>query len=180
VRKLVRKVRWVAYRVALHVYRRLPVHGRRAAVRILAPTFTAGSIAVIEREDGAVLLIRQVYRRAWGLPGGLLNKLETPADAVVREVREELGVELEVQGRASLVMDLRPRRFDFVFRGRLANGRDEDPRPASAEIEEARWFRRDELPELQFETRCALQAIAAMDTLPLVIGPAGSVIDPGA
>lgn len=173
-------MRWLAHRAALSMYRRLPVWGRRAAVRVLSPTFTAGAIALIEREDGAVLLIRQSYRRAWGLPGGLLKKLEAPADAVVREVREELGVDVVVHGRGTLVMDLVPRRLDFVFRARLVGAGSEDPTPTSAEIEEARWFGGDELPELQFETRCALQALDASDRLPMVIGPAGSVADPGA
>jgi 8-oxo-dGTP diphosphatase len=53
---------------------------------------------------GSVLLIRFVVARAegefvcWVTPGGEIEADETPAEAVVREIREELGLELEVEG----------------------------------------------------------------------------------
>jgi 8-oxo-dGTP diphosphatase len=55
-------------------------------------------------EAGRVLLIRFVVPRAegefvcWVTPGGEIELDETPVQAVVREIREELGLELEVEG----------------------------------------------------------------------------------
>ena len=55
-------------------------------------------------EVGAILLIRFVVPRAagefvfWALPGGEIEAGETEAEAAVREVREELGLELTVAG----------------------------------------------------------------------------------
>jgi 8-oxo-dGTP pyrophosphatase MutT (NUDIX family) len=72
------------HRAALQLYRRLPVKARRRVVRTIAPAYTVGSICVIERGDGAVLLVRLSYRNSWGLPGGLLKRGETrrmPPDA---------------------------------------------------------------------------------------------------
>ena len=50
--------------------------------------------------DGRVLLghrspSRRWYPAVWDLPGGHVNDGETPAAALVREVREELGVRIE-------------------------------------------------------------------------------------
>jgi len=51
--------------------------------------------------DGRVLLIRRRFepnRGRWAPPGGLLEVGEDPAEAARREVREELGLEVEVEG----------------------------------------------------------------------------------
>ena len=76
------------HRAALQLFRRLPVKARRRVVRTIAPAYTVGSICVIERADGAVLLVRLSYRNSWGLPGGLLKRGETPEAAARREVKE--------------------------------------------------------------------------------------------
>ena len=55
-------------------------------------------------ESGAILLIRFVVMRPdgefvfWALPGGEIEDGETEIKAAVREVREELGLELTVMG----------------------------------------------------------------------------------
>ncbi|MCB1005018.1 MAG: hypothetical protein KDB35_12620 [Acidimicrobiales bacterium] len=64
------------HRFALRCYQRLPTLGRRWVVRTIAPSYTVGAMCVIERRDGAVLLIRHSYRSRWGVPGGLLNRRE--------------------------------------------------------------------------------------------------------
>jgi 8-oxo-dGTP diphosphatase len=146
---------------ALRVFRRLPVRVRRRIVRVLAPSFTVGSICVIERSDGAVLLVRQSYRNSWGIPGGLLNRGETPEDAATREVLEEVGLRIELIGEPAVVVAPTPHRVDVVYRARPAEG--EDPEavgPRSPEIVEAAWFSTEEFPDLQAETSSALVALA--------------------
>ena len=51
--------------------------------------------AVVRDEAGRVLLIRRGDGRGWSLPGGFMEPGERLADAVVREVREETGLEVE-------------------------------------------------------------------------------------
>jgi ADP-ribose pyrophosphatase YjhB (NUDIX family) len=149
------------HRLALAVFRRLPTWARRRVVRILAPSFTVGAICLIERADGALLLVRQSYRRRWGVPGGLLEKGERPEDAARREVLEEVGIEIELIGEPAVVVDAKPRRVDIVFRARPVGAIGDDaPRPRSPEIVEARWWPGLELPELQAETSTALIALA--------------------
>ena len=147
--------------LALAVFRRLPGWARRRVVRVLAPGVTVGSICVIERSDGALLLVRQSYRRSWGIPGGLLKKGERPEDAARREVFEEVGLDIELIGEPAVVVDPVPRRVDLVFRARPVGDRAEPvATPMSPEITEARWFAPDQLPDLQAETSSALVALA--------------------
>ncbi|WP_433226989.1 NUDIX domain-containing protein [Microtetraspora malaysiensis] len=51
--------------------------------------------AIITDEDGRVLLAEDVGTGWWTAPGGAIDPGERPADAVLREMREELGVEVE-------------------------------------------------------------------------------------
>jgi 8-oxo-dGTP pyrophosphatase MutT (NUDIX family) len=149
------------HRVLLRIYRRLPAFARRSIVRRLAPQYTAGSICLVERPDGKVLLIRQSYRNHWGLPGGLLRRHETPEDAAVREIAEEVGLPIELISEPVVVLDPKPRRIDIVFRARPVVGADaSNARPMSPEIVEVAWFSPTELPRLQHETAQAVQALA--------------------
>lgn len=151
----------IVHRSALQVFRRLPVKARRLAVRTISPSFTVGAMCVIEREDGAILFVRHSYRRRWGVPGGLLKRGEDAAEGARREVFEEVGLEIELVGEATVVVDAKPQRVDVIFRARPVAGADLDVvQPASAEIVEARWFAPDALPELQFETSGALITLA--------------------
>lgn len=148
-------------RLALQVYRRLPVGLRRRAVRAISPSFTVGAMCFIERADGALLLVRHSYRDRWGVPGGLLQKGEDAEDGARREVREEVGLAVELLGEPAVVVDADPQRVDVIFRARPVAGTGTDPDVgASAEIVDARWFAPDALPELQFETAGALVALA--------------------
>jgi len=153
------------HRLAFQVYRRLPVGLRRRIVRAVSPSFTVGAMCFIERDDGAVLLVRHSYRERWGVPGGLLQRGEDPEDGVRREVREEVGLRVDLLGEPAVVVDAEPQRVDVVFRARPAVDVDPDDLVlGSAEIVEARWFPSDGLPELQFETAGALVALARVAT----------------
>ena len=153
------------HRFLLQVYRRLPVGFRRRIVRAVSPSFTVGAMCFIERSDGALLLVRHSYRDRWGVPGGLLQKGEQVEEGARREVREEVGLEVELLGEPAVVVDAPPQRVDVVFRARPAVDVDPDDLVlGSAEIVEARWFAPDALPELQFETAGALVALARVAT----------------
>jgi 8-oxo-dGTP diphosphatase len=151
----------------LHLYRRLPTWWRRRLVRVISPSFTVGAVCFIERDDGALLLVRLSYRERWGAPGGLLKRGETSADGARREVFEEVGLAVDLLGEPAVVVDPRPQRIDIVFRARPVAGTDPDvARPRSPEILEARWFPRDDLPELQHETAGAFVALARSTNMP--------------
>lgn len=151
----------------LRLYERLPRGARRRLVRTISPSFTVGAMCIIEREDGALLLVRHAYRRRWGVPGGLLKRGEDVPDGARREVFEEVGLAIDLIGEPAVVVDADPQRVDVVFRARPAAGADPDAAsPRSVEIVETGWFTRDELPELQHETVSALVALARASQTP--------------
>ncbi len=53
-----------------------------------------GCAAVVVR-DGDVLLTRRTDNGLWCLPGGAMDPGESAAEAMIREVREETGLEVE-------------------------------------------------------------------------------------
>ncbi|WP_082488177.1 NUDIX domain-containing protein [Microbacterium sp. Leaf159] len=69
------------------------LRGRVGHALLLLPAVTA----VIRRDD-RFLLCRQAHAREWGLLGGGIEPLEKPEDAVLREVREEIGVAATIHG----------------------------------------------------------------------------------
>lgn len=155
------------HQLALRVFARLPVTWRRRVVRTISPSFTVGAMCFIERNDGAILLVRLSYRQRWGVPGGLLKRGESTEDAARREVKEEVGLEIELVDQPSVVVDAEAQRVDVVYRARLAPGQSPDvAAPGSPEILEVRWFLPDELPELQHEASGAFVAVARRANLP--------------
>ena len=54
-----------------------------------------GASAVICDETGQVLLVRRGDTGLWALPAGIMDMDEAIAETVVREVREETGLEVE-------------------------------------------------------------------------------------
>ena len=45
--------------------------------------------------EGRILVVKPTYREAWNLPGGVVEANESPQNACIREVREEIGIEIK-------------------------------------------------------------------------------------
>jgi 8-oxo-dGTP pyrophosphatase MutT (NUDIX family) len=113
---------------------------------LLAGRQIYGVQCVISRDE-EVLLVRHTYgdRRRWELPGGAIKRNEQPRDAAVREVREELGIELrELRSLGDVSTHLDGRRGTLCCFATRVDGL--DPQIDEVEIEELGWFRRDALP----------------------------------
>ena len=56
-------------------------------------------MGVVFNRAGQILLVEHVFRPNynWGLPGGWVEHGENPAEAVRREIKEEMGLEVEVK-----------------------------------------------------------------------------------
>ena len=104
--------------------------------------------------EGEVLLLERThppFEGYWVLPGGMVERGETAAEACVREVREEVGLEVAVEGFVGLYDDpARDERGNVSAAYRCRPVGDADPEP----LEEARrvaTFAPDDLPELGFD-----------------------------
>ena len=118
---------------------------RRWSMRVTHARFTVTAGALIFNDQGQVLLLKHRFRAGsgWGLPGGFLEKGEQPLDALKRELREEIGMEVESAEIFTARSFKKPRQVEVLFRCR-ANG---DVKPRTMEVERAEWFSVDSLPD---------------------------------
>ena len=126
------------------IWRRVPGKLRRWTMRLSHPRFAVTAGAVILDNAGRVLLLKHRFRpgTGWGMPGGFMQEGEQPEEALRRELREEVGLEVEnlelLITRAFKV----PRQVEIVFTARAIG----DTNELNYEIQKAAWFFPDELP----------------------------------
>ena len=94
-----------------------------------------------------LLLIRNTYgrRHLFMLPGGGIERGESPADAAARELQEETGIRAEdLEARATYVSGAEGKRDTIYLFTALAT---QGPKPCGIEVDEARFFALDALPD---------------------------------
>ena len=128
-------------RLGVKVYGRLPIMARQRLVRALMPSYTVGSMTAVTRDDGAVLHVRHSYFTEWALPGGLVNRREPIDLGAIRETREEVGIEVLLDGEPAVTVDPVKQVVRVIYRAHLAPGfSPEDAFAASAEIVAVTWL----------------------------------------
>jgi ADP-ribose pyrophosphatase YjhB (NUDIX family) len=88
--------------------------------------------AVVTDDAGRILLQRRTDSGNWALPGGGMEMNESLADSVVREVKEETGLDVEVTGLVGTYTDPRHiiaytdgevrRQFNICYTARVVGG----------------------------------------------------------
>jgi ADP-ribose pyrophosphatase YjhB (NUDIX family) len=119
--------------------------------------------AIVVNEADAMLLQRRVDNDQWALPGGTMNLGETLAQTVVREVKEETGLDVEVTGLVGIYTDPSHvieyddgevrQEFNVCFTARLRGGR----LATSTESKEVRWMPLDEVDALPMQESTRLR-----------------------
>jgi 8-oxo-dGTP diphosphatase len=116
--------------------------------------------AVIRDDRGRVCLVEPTYKERWHLPGGTVEADESPASGCRRELREELGLDLEIG--AMLSMDwIAPEADDphgaliMVYDGGVLDQQtiDHIVTPPD-ELHGFRFFDLDQLPDYATERNC--------------------------
>lgn len=79
------------------------------------PTFTIGVFAVIFDNKDRILLCHRTDYDLWNLPGGCLEYGETPWEAVIREVKEETGLDVKVERMAGVYNKINSNDIVFQF-----------------------------------------------------------------
>jgi ADP-ribose pyrophosphatase YjhB (NUDIX family) len=113
-------------------------------VRAFVSRQRTGVSVVCFDEDQRVLLLRHVFHPAipWGLPGGWLDRGESPADCAQRELREETGLEVKLGPVLCVGRESSPDHLGISFMACLMPG----DMNLSSEIIEAKWYQSDDLP----------------------------------
>ena len=134
--------------------------------------------------NGNTVLLRMHDKSgAWFPPGGHIELDEDPEEAAIREVKEEVGLQVELIGDRLPDLDdaerelISPRyvnrhrindtheHVSFIYFAR-SDSREIRPGPGEKEVE-MRWFTKEELRDPQFGVRPRIvrYALAALDTL---------------
>jgi 8-oxo-dGTP pyrophosphatase MutT (NUDIX family) len=132
------------------------------------------AVSVHIRDDAdRLLLVHQVDRQQWGTVGGAVEPGESPAEAAIREAREETGLDVELTG---LVAALGGPGFamtypngdecayiSIVFDARVVGG---DLVADGVEVSHCAWFTADDLATADISTvsRSVLVAVGAIQT----------------
>jgi ADP-ribose pyrophosphatase YjhB (NUDIX family) len=101
--------------------------------------------------NGRVLMVQRADDGEWDFPGGYLDLGENAAHAVQREVREELGLEIEPEGILGIhsptylwpyPLEARVQRVATVFRAKITGGKLKDK---SEEVSGSAWLAPEEI-----------------------------------
>jgi ADP-ribose pyrophosphatase YjhB (NUDIX family) len=110
---------------------------------VLNAKFAVGVTGIVLDDSGRVLFLEHAFRRRfkWALPGGWIKRGEHPETAIVRELREETGLDVAVERLVAANAFPLPR-VDVVYLCRVRGGQIR----ASGETPRWRWCRAGEAP----------------------------------
>ena len=108
-------------------------------------------------KDGKVLLSKRNSKRKewqkWEVPGGIVEFGESVEDAVKREVKEELGIDIEILQPLDYIFSniwkLEDEQIHVVLVGYLCRIRNGIPKPSDIEVEKVEWFTPEEVEKLE-------------------------------
>jgi len=118
---------------------------QQTILRILGPTFLVGCAAVLENDEGKVVLFHHTYRGIypWGLPGGWLKRGESPRQCLEREIREETGLNTLVGPPLENLIGRITGRLELLYAARVIGG----SFVPSHEVDRIGAFDPEDLPE---------------------------------
>ena len=127
----------------------------RQLIKIFKPKIVGVGVPVIIENDKKEILLEKrdgnfVYPFYWALPGGIVEYGETPDETAKREVKEEIGVDIEILKEAKKAYTFLPNKkcsiqsIGIVYYARIKKG---VPKPVS-ETKEVKWFNSKQIKEM--------------------------------
>ncbi|UCG23693.1 MAG: NUDIX hydrolase [Chloroflexota bacterium] len=129
------------------------------AIKLVVARHRVGVTVVCFDRDERILLLRHVFHpfSRWDLPGGWLDRHESPADCALRELSEETELTARLGPVIHVTREPVPAGIGITYLARLSS-EGKEPR-LSSEILEAAWFAPGELPGgLRPITRAIIEA----------------------
>lgn len=108
----------------------------------------ASAAVLIENLNGELLIVKANYKTHWSLPGGVIDAGESPVDAAVREVKEEVDLDLRKDQLQLVAIASRKSTecmtYQFVFYTTEDCGA-ADIRLQESELDELKFISRDDV-----------------------------------
>lgn len=104
----------------LLAFGRAPASGmdRSAVFFDTLPGKTVAAATITQLTNGAMLVVHDLFKQHWTIPGGVVDANEDPEAAATRETMEEAGIEVQLTGLLGVFHGLRPDRLVLVFGAR--------------------------------------------------------------
>jgi 8-oxo-dGTP pyrophosphatase MutT (NUDIX family) len=109
------------------------------------PSHRVGAFAIIRDDAGRVLISRRVDSGWYNLPGGGVEPHESASEGIVREVREETGLEVEVGRLVGLYSKPQKHEIVLTFEARVVGGKLQP----SDEADQHDWVTPDQFDSFQ-------------------------------
>ena len=151
-------------RFALSIFGWLPMPIKHFLVGLTSPAVRVGTAVVVEDGHGHVLLVEHSYRGNPGLPGGMLGWREMPQDCARRELREEVGLDVDIETPGFAILLREYRRIIYAYRATI-----DDPtlaKPTSVEIRSVLWVPKSDIPALDGNSMNVLDVVFGGGTPP--------------
>lgn len=126
-------------------------------------------VAVVQDQDGRVLMIHKTDNNLWALPGGGHEPGESIADTVVREVKEETGYDVKVETLTGTYTNPHHvmayddgevrQQFSIAFRAHLIGGEAR----TSSESKEVAWLTLEQIEQLDLHPSMRLRLQHALN-----------------
>ncbi|MBQ7937793.1 MAG: NUDIX domain-containing protein [Oscillospiraceae bacterium] len=102
------------------------------------------SVAGLVTDDRENILLVKSPRRGWEYPGGLVEPGETFQDALIREIKEESGIEVKITGFIGLCKNIEKDSVNIDFTCKPIGGR----LATSDESTEVMWVNKEKALEM--------------------------------
>jgi 8-oxo-dGTP diphosphatase len=109
----------------------------------------SSAVIILEDDQQKALIVKANYKTHWTFPGGMIDAGETPKQAAIREILEEVGLTISTEdvqfgwmaARHSKIADT----YQFIFKAQLREGQTNTIVLQASEIDEWRLVSKAEV-----------------------------------